>query len=127
MPLIDKVKAMYPENRLVSITNPNDRTATTIDEARLQVYCDHVIGMLDVLGVGTYSDDDDGLVAHAVRGVMAWAQSVMLLGDEGERLWSDWLDVCDKVAQTRRQDRIEPYAGEPKDRRRTPRFFYGRR
>lgn len=70
MSLYTNVTARYSTQRLVSLTNPDDPTATALNTSHLQYACDDVEAMFAYNGI-TYDDTDSRHVAVGVEGVVA--------------------------------------------------------
>lgn len=70
MTLAANTEARYPASLLVPLTNPDDRSATTVDAAKLAAAAADAEARFEVLTGLDYDDDQPSHVAAAVPGVL---------------------------------------------------------
>ena len=134
MPLIDRVKARLSEQLLTELTNQGVPAATAIDDVRLQLACDDVIGVFLVETGLAYDDLDSLHVSTAVSGVfvtlMEWTG---ITGRNTEQVTARWNKALIRVAQTRGSERrllpsttstLEPSVEQPGKRPDADRSVY---
>jgi|OM-RGC.v1.026052903 hypothetical protein len=113
MALIDRVKERFSTKRLVEITNPEDASFSTVDDAFLGHLCDDVIAYLDGEAVGTYDESDPRWVALAADGVIALGQARISADDWNRERWERWMDAARSFARTLRRDALTPQIASP--------------
>ena len=70
MTLADEVKSRVADQRLVELTNPDDRDATTINATVLNLAVDDISAEFQVLAGATYTNTDARHVTYGVDGVV---------------------------------------------------------
>lgn len=69
------VQARVPADRLVQLTNKNDRTATTIDTTILATAADDAVAEFEIKAGRTFDDTDARHIRLVVPGVVAFLRS----------------------------------------------------
>lgn len=101
MALIDEVQARYSMERLLELTNPDARTATTVNTTRL-AYAVADAEAEFASTVGTAFDSSDAQhVALGCQGVLVYLMQYQgLVGDEYGKLRTDWKDQLQRLRKT---------------------------
>lgn len=108
MALIDRVKARYPEQKLIELTNKDDKTATTIDDTRLAVAITDTETAFETLVGLAYDDTDARHVRVAVRGVIVHLLNDSELGPLSDERYDHWRTMCEDLAKVTSRARILP-------------------
>lgn len=108
MSLVSEVQARIPDQRLVELTNPDDRDATTPNPDRLTSAADDIANAWFPRYTGVaYDNTDAAHVAVAVEGVEALL--VKRNGQTGARdIWNDWTSSASAWGQIQGRNRIVP-------------------
>jgi len=113
MALVDRVQERFSTSRLVSITNPDDASFSTIDTTFLGILCDDVEAYLDGLGVGSYDESNAKFIALACDGVIALGQKRIKPGESNEIRWNEWTETAEQFARTLRKNAPTPQIAAP--------------
>lgn len=121
MALIDEVKARYSSAFLINLTNPNDETASAIDDTVLAAVCTDVAADFEIFAGVAFDSSDSRHVTTAVDGVIH--KLVVRTGHSDESAEVDrWERRLLALAKVTGRDRIAPATNsklEPSQERRT--------
>lgn len=103
------VQARIPTLRLVSLTNPNDTTATTVNTTVLELAVDDVTAEFVTLANETYDASNARHLALAVRGVPILLSEWLGQGQgPGEQNMESWRGIVREYARTANRARVSP-------------------
>lgn len=123
MALIDRVVDRIPNSRLVSLTNPDSTTTTTVDltpAGLLQKAVDDVEADFKIHVGAVYDDTDDRMVAVGVRGVVMKLQIWTGQVEDVEAIEEKWETRLKALSRVTARDRILPRAAFNPDEDRSP-------
>ena len=107
MPLSTHVTDRYSTQYLVELTNPQDRSATTINTTLLGFSADDVDALFDVYAGVAYDDADAGHIAVAVEGVIAFLLRRTGQSTADARI-SAWVSSMRDLSRTEGRNRVTP-------------------
>lgn len=107
MSLVASVQARYSAQLLLSLTNPQDSTATVEGAARLALAATDVEAAFKVYAGAAYDDADPTHVSLAVEGVLVKLR-VYLGQTKAEEQYTAWTKRLDDLRKIGANDRILP-------------------
>lgn len=109
MALADEVTARYSTQRLVELTNADDKTATTVDTTVLGYAVTDATGEFETRVGVTYDNSNSKHVAVAVQGVLYYLR--LYMGVENDALRQSeakWREGMTALGRVTARDRILP-------------------
>lgn len=113
MALADDVTARIEDQLLIELTNPDSRTATTINSTLFALVVTDTESSFLLYAETTYDSTNDVHVMLGVQGVMALLESYTRLGKLGGESWTDFLAALDRLRLTGSRARVEPQTDSP--------------
>jgi len=116
MALADDVTDRIEDQVLIELTNPDSRTATTINTTLLALAVTDVESAFTLYGETTYDSTEGTHVLLGVQGVIAVLEPYTRLGHLGGESWDAFLAALDRLRLTSSRARITPQTDSPMTR-----------